>query len=135
MKHLARSFLLAAAVTVTLSAQNVITGPSSSQTPYLSPTAPGWSATALLTVGDSIGGYQMAGIPDGLGAFSNGNGTMTLLANHEIGTVQGTSTLLGTARAHGAAVGFVSKWVINISIPTASSVHDARILEGNRCNS
>ena len=117
MKHLARSFLLAAAVTVTLSAQNVITGPSSSQTPYLSPTAPGWSATALLTVGDSIGGYQMAGIPDGLGAFSNGNGTMTVLANHEIGTVQGTSTLLGTARAHGAAGGFVSKWVINISNP------------------
>jgi autotransporter-associated beta strand protein len=117
MKHLARSFLIAAAATVTLSAQNVITGPSSSQTPYLSPTAPGWSATALLTVGDSIGGYQMAGIPDGLGAFSNGNGTMTLLANHEIGTVQGTSTLLGTARAHGAAGGFVSKWVINISNP------------------
>ena len=117
MKHLARSFLLAAAATVTLSAQNVITGPSSSQTPYLSPTAPGWSATALLTVGDSIGGYQMAGIPDGLGAFSNGNGTMTVLANHEIGTVQGTSTLLGTARAHGAAGGFVSKWVINISNP------------------
>jgi len=117
MKHLARSFLLAAAVTATLSAQNVITGPSSSQTPYLTPTAPGWSATALLTVGDSVGGYQMAGIPDGLGAFSNGNGTMTVLANHEIGTIQGTTTLLGTARAHGAAGGFVSKWVINISNP------------------
>jgi autotransporter-associated beta strand protein len=115
MKHLARSFLLAAAATVTLSAQNVITGPSSSQTPYLSPTAPGWSATALLTVGDAINGYQMAGIPDGLGAYSNGNGTMTVLANHEIGTIQGTSTLLGTTRAHGAAGGFVSKWVINTS--------------------
>jgi autotransporter-associated beta strand protein len=115
MKNLTRSFLLAAAATVTLSAQNVITGPSSSQTPYLTPTAPGWSATSLLTVGDAIGGYQMIGIPDGLGAFSNGNGTMTVLANHEIGTNQTTGLLQGTARAHGIAGGAVSKWVINTS--------------------
>jgi autotransporter-associated beta strand protein len=117
MKHLARSFLIAAAATVTLSAQNVITGPSSSQTPYLSPTAPGWSATSLLTVGDSVGGYLMAGIPDGLGAYSNGNGTMTVLANHEIGNDFTTGVLKGAVRAHGAAGGFVSKWVINISNP------------------
>ena len=115
MKHLARSFLLAAAATVTLSAQNVITGPSSSQTPYLSPTAPGWSAISLLTVGDAIGGYQMIGIPDGLGAFSNGNGTMTVLANHEIGNDFVTGVLKGTARAHGIGGGTVSKWVINTS--------------------
>lgn len=109
MKNLARSFLLAAAATVTLSAQNLIQGPSSSQTSYLTPTSPGWSATSLLTVGDAIGGYQMVGIPDGLGAFSNGNGTMTVLANHEIGNT------LGTTRAHGAIGAFVSKWVINTS--------------------
>ena len=109
MKNLARSFLLAAAATVTLSAQNVITGPSSSQTPYLTPTAPGWSATSLLTVGDAIGGYQMVGIPDGLGAFSNGNGTMTVLANHELGNTS------GTVRGSGAIGAFVSKWVINTS--------------------
>ena len=115
MKNLARSFLLAAAATVSLSAQNVITGPSSSQTPYLSPTAPGWSAISLLTVGDAIGGYQMIGIPDGLGAFSNGNGTMTVLANHEIGNDFTTGVLKGTARAHGIAGGAVSKWVINTS--------------------
>ena len=115
MKNLARSFLLAAAATVSLSAQNVITGPSSSQTPYLSPTAPGWSAISLLTVGDAIGGYQMIGIPDGLGAFSNGNGTMTVLANHEIGNDFTTGVLKGTARAHGIGGGTVSKWVINTS--------------------
>jgi len=116
MKNIARTFLLAAAATVSLSAQSLITGPSSSQTPYLTPTSPGWSSTSILTVGDAIGGYQMAGIPDGLGAFSNGDGTLTLLANHEIGTVSETDpTLKGTARAHGAAGGFVSKWVINTS--------------------
>jgi len=109
MKNIARSFLVAAAVTVSLSAQSLITGPSSSQTPYLTPTAPGWSSTSILTVGDAIGGYQMVGIPDGLGAFSNGNGTMTVLANHELGNTA------GTVRGHGAIGAFVSKWVINTS--------------------
>ena len=116
MKNIARLFLVAAATTVSLSAQSVIQGPSSSQSSYLTPTSPGWSATSLLTVGDGIGGYLMAGIPDGLGAYSNGDGTMTVLANHEIGATQATTpVLLGTARAHGAAGGFVSKWVINTS--------------------
>jgi autotransporter-associated beta strand protein len=109
MKNIARSFLVAAAATVSLSAQSLITGPSSSQTPYLTPTAPGWSSTSILTVGDAIGGYQMVGIPDGLGAFDNGNGTMTVLANHELGNTS------GTVRGHGAIGAFVSKWVINTS--------------------
>lgn len=109
MKNIARSFLVAAAATVSLSAQSLITGPSSSQTPYLTPTAPGWSSTSILTVGDAIGGYQMVGIPDGLGAFSNGDGTMTVLANHELGNTS------GTVRGHGAIGAFVSKWVINTS--------------------
>lgn len=115
MKHIARLFLVAAASTVSLSAQSLIQGPSSSQTSYLTPTAPGWSATSLLTVGDSIGGYLMIGIPDGLGAYSNGNGTMTVLANHEIGNNFTTGVLQGTNRAHGIAGGSVSKWVINTS--------------------
>jgi autotransporter-associated beta strand protein len=109
MKNIARLFLVAAATTVSLSAQSLIQGPSSSQTSYLTPTAPGWSATSLLTVGDAIGGYQMVGIPDGLGAFSNGNGTMTVLANHELGNTS------GTVRGSGAIGAFVSKWVINTS--------------------
>jgi autotransporter-associated beta strand protein len=109
MKNIARLFLVAAATTVSLSAQSVIQGPSSSQTPYLTPTAQGWSATSLLTVGDAIGGYKMVGIPDGLGAYDNGNGTMTVLANHELGNT------VGTARAHGAIGAFVSKWVIDTS--------------------
>ncbi len=109
MKNIARLFLVAAATTVSLSAQSVIQGPSSSQTPYLTPTAQGWSATSLLTVGDAIAGYKMVGIPDGLGAYSNGDGTMTVLANHELGNT------VGTARATGAIGAFVSKWIINTS--------------------
>ena len=109
MKNIARSFLLAAAASATLSAANIFTGTSSSESPYLTPTAPGWTATSVLTAGDSIGGYKMVGIPDGLGAFDNGDGTMTVLANHELGNTS------GVLRGHNAKGAFVSKWIINTS--------------------
>ena len=109
MKNIARSFLIAAAVTASLPAANMFTGISSSESPYLTPTAPGWTSTSVLTVGDAIGGYKMVGIPDGLGAFDNGDGTMTVLANHELGNTS------GIIRGHGAKGAFVSKWVINTS--------------------
>ncbi len=85
-------------------------GPSSSQSPYLTPVAPGVRFTSLLSVGDvARNGYAMSGLPDGLGAFDNGNGTFTLLVNHEIGANA------GVVRAHGSNSAFVSKWVINNS--------------------
>src|SRR5260221_11725724 len=82
---------------------------------YLVPTAPGVAIKPLLTTGDSVGGYRMAGIPDGLGAYDNGDGTFTVLMNHEIGTktVAGVTTPLGAVRAHGSAGAFVSKWVFD----------------------
>src|SRR5262245_11754256 len=76
-------------------------------TPYIVPVNPAVSTQALLTVGDSVGGYRMVGIPDGLGAFDNGDGTFTLLMNHELGNT------LGVTRAHGSAGAFVSEWVID----------------------
>src|SRR6185295_10676756 len=61
-------------------------GPSSSATPYLVPVAP---TVSILTVGDSVNPkldgvtpYKMVGIPDGLGAFDNGDGTFQLSMNH-----------------------------------------------------
>jgi hypothetical protein len=89
-----------------------ITGPSSSDAPYIVPTEPGVVTRSVLTVGDSVpgangGSYRMVGIPDGLGAFDNGNGTFTLLMNHEL---NGASA--GVQRAHGAKGAFVSKWTI-----------------------
>jgi phosphodiesterase/alkaline phosphatase D-like protein len=71
------------------------------------PQSPDVALKSVLSVGDSIGGYRMVGIPDGLGAFDNGNGTFTLLMNQELGST------LGATRAHGAKGAFVSKWVIN----------------------
>lgn len=85
------------------------TGPNSSQSPYLLPVVDGATATSLLTVGDSVGGYRMVGIPDGMGTFDNGDGTFTVLMNHEISNVQ------GVVRDHGAIGSFVSKWTVDKS--------------------
>ena len=48
------------------------------------PLAPGYQFTSTLTTGDSVGGYRMWGIRDGLGADDNGNGTFAVLMNHEL---------------------------------------------------
>lgn len=86
------------------------TGPSSSQTPYLVPTGAGVDVKSIITVGDAApNGYKMVGIPDGLGAFDNGDGTFTVLMNQEI------AANLGAVRAHGSTGAFVSKWVIKKS--------------------
>jgi len=82
-------------------------GPDSSAAPYVLPTAPNVQTTSILTTGDSVAGYRMAGIPDGLGAFDNGDGTFTVLMNHEL------PNTTGIQRDHGAAGSFVSRWVIN----------------------
>ncbi len=85
------------------------TGPSSSQTPYLEPTATGAKFTSIITAGDNVNGYVMCGIPDGAGAWDNGDGTFTMLVNHEFGNTT------GAVRAHGSTGAFVSKWIINKS--------------------
>jgi hypothetical protein len=82
------------------------TGPSSSQSPYVVRSKSGIVTKSILTVGDAVSGYRMVGTPDGLGAFDNGDGTFTVLMNHELGAKA------GTVRAHGAKGAFVSKWTI-----------------------
>ena len=81
----------------------------STSTPsYLQPLARGVTFTPLLSVGDSVNTkpdgvtpYRMVGIPDGLGAFDNDDGTFTVLMSHELGNS------VGTVRAHGAKGSFV----------------------------
>ena len=118
------------------------TGPSSSDPPYLVPVEPGVAITSVLSAGDSVNlkpdgvtPYRMVGIPDGLGAFDNNDGTFTLFMNHEL------SSGTGIVRAHGATAAFVSRWTIDAAtltvlhgedliqrvlvwdIPTTSHVH------------
>ncbi len=83
-------------------------GPSTTTAPYLVPSIPGVEIKSILTVGDSIGGYRMVGIPDGLGAFQGRRAEFTLLMNHEI-----TAARPGIVRAHGSNGAFVSSWTIN----------------------
>jgi len=88
-------------------------GPSTTQTPYIVAAEPNVRLTSILTVGDQVGAkpdgapWLMVGIPDGLGAFDNGDGTITVLMNHEIGATQ------GSVREHGSAGSFVSRLVVD----------------------
>ena len=110
---------LAAAVASALFLSQLVTaqikGPSTASTPYVLPTRAGIETTSVLTVDNTgttaddtvpnlVGGapYAMAGIPDGEGAFDNGNGTFTVLVNHEIVNE-------GAVRAHGSTDAYVSK--------------------------
>lgn len=104
-KHL----LLAGGMLAAIFVQAQNRGPSTDSTPYLIPVSAGVQTTSFLTANDSINGYPMVGVPDGLGAFDNGNGTFTLLSNHELLTTE------GRPRAHGSNGAFVSKWIIKKS--------------------
>jgi hypothetical protein len=101
-----------ATAAIAIGAPGAETGPSSSQSPYLVRTQPGIVTKSILTVGDSVNTkpdgspYRLVGIPDGLGAFDNGDGTFTVLMNHELSSSQ------GVVRAHGAKGALVSRWTI-----------------------
>lgn len=111
--------LLAAGAAAAAVAANATSAPSSSQTPYIVRTVPGVVTKSILTTGDTaLNGYRMAGIPDGLGAFDNGDGTFTVLMNHELGTAA------GVVRAHGARGAFVARFVIRTSDLTVLSGDD-----------
>src|SRR5262245_15413416 len=90
------------------------TGPSTTTDPYLEPIANGVDITSLLTVknggdnGKASDGYEMVGIPDGLGAFDGSNSDdFKLIMNHEL---RGTQ---GVPRRHGVNGAFDSIWTID----------------------
>jgi hypothetical protein len=97
------------------------TGPTSSASPYLVGVDASISTRSLLTVGDQTeanDGWQMVGIPDGLGAFDNGDGTFTVLMNHELGATQ------GVVRDHGSIGSFVSTLTIDKTTLEVTAGHD-----------
>ena len=109
---------IALAITVASSAQSLVTGPSSSATPYVR-AHNGYPVDihSILTVGDfvnfkpdGISPYRFCGIPDGMGAYLNNDGTMTVLVTHEYATNNGGSV----PRAHHPAGfsngAFTSQW-------------------------
>lgn len=99
--------------------------PFTTQTPYLIGLEPNVTFTALLSVGDQVGfrpngttPWRMVGIPDGLGAFDNGNGTITVLMNHEIGNT------VGIVRDHGSIGSFVSALTVDKTTLEVTAAED-----------
>ena len=82
--------------------------PSTTTASYLTTIEPNVRFTSIVTVGNALpGGGVFGGIPDGIGAFDNGNGTITVIVNHELSAGQGI--------AHGPllAGAFIDRLVID----------------------
>jgi Bacterial protein of unknown function (DUF839) len=86
------------------------TGPSTTTEPYVVPVASGVSIRSLLTVedeGSASNGYELTGVPDGLGAGADGDDGFTLYMNHEL---EGGA---GAVRRHGQPGAHVSTFRID----------------------
>ncbi len=112
------ALLVSGLVAAAAVAAETITGPSSSQSPYVVPSQDGVVTKSILTVGDSVDGYRMVGIPDGLGAYKDKAGEFQLFMNHEL------RPDVGTVRAHGAKGAFVSTYSIDKHDLGVSSAKD-----------
>ncbi|MCC6371992.1 MAG: choice-of-anchor D domain-containing protein [Bacteroidia bacterium] len=109
MKRNLTKILIGMSICGTGVAQNLMTGPSTTATPYMWPAVPNATVKSILTAGDVVSGYTLSGLGDGMGAFENGGSTFTLVINHEMGSTA------GAVHAHGQTGAFVSKWVLNKS--------------------
>ena len=86
--------------------------------PYAEAIGTEYEVTPLFSVDDRVpllGGtegqqYRMVGIPDGLGAHPNGDGTSTLYMNHELNFNSMSEPVVGGVQNRGA---IVSKWILD----------------------
>ncbi|MBM3960464.1 MAG: hypothetical protein FJ306_00965 [Planctomycetes bacterium] len=119
----------ALAVAGNVAAQVLVQGPSSTRTSYQVPynAASGVvrNITSIVstldlvpTTGALATPFEIAGILDGLGAYDNGNGTVTVLASHEINTPN------GVIRRHGAKGTFVSELILDTNTLQVISAQD-----------
>ena len=96
---------LAAAATAVAAPAGTSRGPNTPTGPYVLPVGDGVATKSLLTVSDAEAagdGYEMVGIPDGLGAYRDPDSRdFTLLMNHEL---QPTSARCGVMGRQGAFV-------------------------------
>jgi hypothetical protein len=73
------------------------------------PIDPNVTFTSILTTGNTVAGAPtpFVGTPDGIGAFDNGDGTVTVVVDHEL------AQTAGAVRGHGSTGSFVDRLVIN----------------------
>ena len=94
-------------------------GPSTETSPYILPSLPNVRFTSILTVGDRLPGDGVfGGKTDGIGAYDNGDGTITVLINHEISASE------GIVRDHGATGAYVDRIVIDKATLAVLSADD-----------
>ena len=97
----------------------MLTGPSSSTAPYILPSEPNVRLVSIITTGDPLPlNGVFGGIPDGLGAIDNGDGTITVLVNHEYGTTA------GLVRDHGSIGAYIDRIVIDKATLAVISSND-----------
>jgi len=109
------AFAAALAVTVAVAGSALA---ATSVKPYVEPVGGAYEIKALFSVDDKVpllGGaagqqYRMVGIPDGLGAHPNGDGTSTLFMNHELGFKTQSEPVVGGPKNRGA---IVSQWILD----------------------
>jgi Bacterial protein of unknown function (DUF839) len=107
--------LNAALVVVTVAGTSLA---ATSVKPYVVPVGGAYQITPLFSaddkvplLGDASGQqYRMVGIPDGLGAHPNGDGTSTLFMNHELGYTAQSEPVVDGPKNRGA---IVSQWLLD----------------------
>ena len=109
-----------AAIAVSQIAVGISPASAASYPVYVEPAASGVSLNVVGTVGDVVNGYQIVGIPDGMGLVKEGK-KLSLITNHELSATNAVAAARTTAG--GAALGsFVSKITLDAKTlkPTAA---------------
>jgi hypothetical protein len=115
VKH--RSLVIAAALAATVALAGLALAATAIK-PYAEPVGSDYTIRPLFSADDKVpllGGapgqqYRMVGIPDGLGAHPNGDGTSTLFMNHELNNTTLSEPIVGGPKNRGA---YVSQWILD----------------------
>jgi uncharacterized protein DUF839 len=113
-----RSSLTIAAVIITAATLAASVTAATAIKPYVVSIGGDYTIRPLFSVDDKVpllGGtpgqqYRMVGIPDGLGAHPNGDGTSTLFMNHELNSSTLSEPVVGGPANRGT---YVSQWILD----------------------
>jgi len=83
----------------------------------------GATITPFLTSGDKVGSTTWAGTPDGMGAYKNADGTVSILVNHELSASD--EFVARTTRAFGGYGSFISKVTYDATAKKVTKIEEA----------
>jgi Alkaline phosphatase PhoX len=118
MRRLTTTLVTAVAAAAAAATLATAGGASTAVKAYAVPIGSAYTVTPLFSADDKVpllGGapgqqYRMVGIPDGLGAHANGDGTSTLYMNHELNNTTLSEPVVGGPKNRGT---YVSKWILD----------------------